>query len=1527
MPDHLLFDRDLQKKHLLDLTSADAVAQFFAYLGYPVDERISQDPANLDIVAESTLRPIESIELLASFASEFQVYLFEVKSVTVSHRKALVRAFRNRAGNFLLVVTSNYDRIDFVLVESYEAPGAGDEPSPFRTTQRRVRPRAHTVDRRKPKAVDLRVLRRFTWTEDDGYAQHDKLRAAFDLSTWSEDEFNNRALFSDHYLKTRLRLLDDWKEGPHDVYRELNRLFRNARSRFGQADLDQLRDELLDPVLETLGFTPGPAPGQDGPLGRPLFASAGESPLTWCLDFPWGRSLDAKDPHRDPDTGDVNPGVEVVDLLEREDVGQAWVILTNGQIWRLYSRQAHSRATNYYEIDAEEVVSATSEQAAAPQEPFRYFWLLFRRQAFAPREFLHEGKRRYEPLLTRLWIESNEYAKKLGDRLKDKIFDEVFETLARGFLASRSTDEPPTQDELDVAFEGTLTFLYRLLFLLYAEARDLLPVREVRGYYKKSLSRLKKEVARHADAALSQVDEKLAGAYSESGTPALYSYLLELFEIIDKGAAAVNVPEYNGGLFLTSPHEEDRRPEARAAGFLRSHSVADLPLAQALDRLARNEDEKDSKLVFIDYKSLGVRQLGSIYEGLLEFRLRLASEDMAIVKGKKTDEVVPLAEARDKDLPIQRQGRGQEATERIIPRGEIYLENDKQERRATGSYYTPDFVVEYIVRKTVGPLLQEKLDALRPRLREAERWYQKRTKQASEKGEAAAKYESGEAVERRWQDLVSDAFDLKILDPAMGSGHFLVEAVDFVTDEILRFLRAFPWNPVFAHLQYLRDTILREMEAQDITIDADRLTDTHLLKRHVLKRCIFGVDVNPMAVELAKVSLWLDCFTLGAPLSFLNHHLRHGNSILGVSVEEAREVIDKQLNLFSSRFAGLQLATLSMIQVGAMPDVTSAQVAASRGAFGSASQELAPYLRLLHFFLAHVLRVTAKRKPPTASSPILELIRAPELEPLFRDQPVEPALEALPEKDRELVIEVLREAEKRAFFHWQLEFPEVFFTLRPGTERQIELDPESGFDAVVGNPPWIRQEALKAQKPVLRELFEETYDSVADVYVYLLTRGLQVLRPGGGLGMILQNKWFKATYGEALRRHLTSSATPLEVIDFGHAPLFDADTFPCVLRVEKAEPPSEEDAAVDFFNVEDLRRQDFPGLDLDEYGAERRGPVLLRRLRPEGWELLPKKQGDLMEKLRNAGPSLAEYVGQAPQYGIKTGYNAAFLVDQAVRDRLVAEDPDSEDIFRRYLRGQDVQRWVPEWDGQWLIRLASSQNVEWPWSHTRTEEDAEAIFKSTYPSLFGWMKEKEDRLRLRRDKGRYWWELRSCDYYELFERAKIVYKDASHHSAAAFDSIGLHAINTCYMIPSSELYLLACLNSSVAWRFFHEDAQKGKTDTFRLFTQHVEKLPIPEATDGQKEWISQRVHKIRELMALLPERLRLWDLSESPPHDMRAPVRTILRTEIELQQYVFELYELTRQEASLLRESAPPRDPLLRAERRLQVLSGAEGDS
>ncbi|HVF59170.1 MAG TPA: hypothetical protein VNJ70_05095 [Thermoanaerobaculia bacterium] len=905
-------DLELTVRDLQSLADADSFVALFTRLGYATRARSPQTTSSLGISAESLVRQILRAERLADHEGLLQVYLFEVKSVTVALTRGLARVFRNLNIQFplLILATPDYERVDFVLLER-SAPEATNVRRLVPTTpQVGVRPRVLSIERRKPTPLQRRILQRFTWTEPDPFAQFDKLAAAYVLVEWSEQYFNNRALFSDHCLLDRLQGMPEWQEDPKPVYRRLRERYLDAAARLASKSEEELRQELFEPTLSALGFEfqRGKAASSDAVEPDYLLFSPGAANrvIAVCLTYRWDRLLDGKDSQRGDDTPEENPGAIVVTLLEQ---GRApWVIVSNGRLWRLYSRHTHARATNYYEIDLEEALSRTAPETENPAEAFRYYWLLFREQAFAPRETVQHGETKEASFLDRVLQESEEYARELGERLKERVFTEVFPHLAEGFLLSlRTTEDSDESARLEEIFRATLTLLYRLLFLLYAESRGLLPVRETRDYFLSSLQRLKGEIADAAGTIRDQVPERLGRRYRKDSAD-LYDRLRQLFRYIDQGERELNLPAYNGGLFATSPPEEDTTAEADAARFLEAHAVPDFHLSLALDLLARDEDPKRHDLVAVDYKSLGVRQLGSIYEGLLEFKLRIAEQPLAVVKEKGREVYVPLADLDERKR--ERAARGG----RVKKRGQLYLENDKHERKATGSYYTPDYIVQYIVEQTLGPLLRDRFDSLRPKLREAQAWHRRKLEEAHAKGEPSDKYEDGLTVIDRWRsDILDSFFEVKVLDPAMGSGHFLVEAVDFITDKMLDFLNGFPWNPVQAYLAQTRREILQSAEQQEIILAPERLTDVNLLKRHVLKRCLYGVVLNPMAVELAKVSLWLHCFTLGAPLSFLDHHLRCGNSLIGVTVAEVRELLEgregEQITIFGSRFAQLLLAT------------------------------------------------------------------------------------------------------------------------------------------------------------------------------------------------------------------------------------------------------------------------------------------------------------------------------------------------------------------------------------------------------------------------------------------------------------------------------------------------------------------------------------------------------------------------------------------------------------------------------------------
>ena len=1405
-------DYELSREDIQLLSSRDALAAFFAKLGYDTNDRLIQTVAAMGFTGDNLKSAITHIERLASQdARMFEVYLFELKSVTVANTQSIVRAFRNRPGDYLLVLTDDYQRLDFVLVERYSAEFPKQQETfglPSASKQVGVRPRVLTVNRRNPEEVALRVLRRFTYTEGDTFAQYDKLLSAYDVADWSEPFFNNRALFSDYYLTTRLPESPEWKSAAEAgamtrAFRELRGLYVDVRETFSNQPEDVVRARLLEPVLTTLGFVARSVKASNSGTLEPDYRlylgsatkHATDKPLALCLAYTWGRNLDGKDEQRDSQTPDENPGAVVVTLL---DSGEAdWAIVTNGKTWRLYSAKAHSRATNYYEIDLEETLA---QSPAHLEYAFRYFWLFFRAAVFIPAGRIVDGEKRQVCFLDSLVNESERYARELGERLKDRVFFEIFPHFARGFIiyAKRAGQLPANLDNLETDernrllepfFGGTLTFLYRLLFLLYAESRDLLPVREVRGYHERSLEKLKRQVAEKGGTIQDQAPGKLKAAYSDLSTT-FYDRLQELFNAVDKGDAALNVPVYNGGLFMTQPDPADTSPEADVARFLSTCKMPDRELALGLDLMARDLDEKRHDLAFIDYKSLGVRQLGSIYEGLLEFKLRIAPEALAVVKGKKTEETLSYAEAQQKKLTILKEGRGKDAQEKILPRGTVYLENDRRERKATGSYYTPDYIVKYIVEHTVGPVLAQKIEALRPIFREAE----KTLKGERDKVKALGRKDISAENEtyKKYRETLNEAFfDLKVLDPAMGSGHFLVEAVDYITDQLAKILTAFKWNPIIYELAQTRHEIQEEMERQGVTIDMSKLTDLNLLKRRVLKSCIYGVDLNPMAVELAKVSLWLDCFTLGAPLSFLDHHMKCGNSLIGGHIQEVQDSLSQ--GLWGNQFTYLLDATQLMRKVGELSDVTAQEVAESRKAYMGAYDALAPFKRLLDVWISEYFGNKGARHTTRVYAGAIVADNYSKANP----------------DDKKAIETALALAKDKRFFHWELEFPEVFFD-------ETKRRENGGFDAVVGNPPYVRVQRLSHQDTDY--LFQNylTCSRKIDISLAFLELGSQIIAKHGYAGFISSSQWLSTDYGISARE-IMGQGRIARIIDFGSLHVFEeASTYPAIFiltgtlnrEIEYLKVTRANDLSLSFLNSNTYKK--YPYMKLGK----------------ASWSF---GEFDLRERLSSPLFELASNFGHF-YIGALTGLDEVFVVTAMQSEQLRLE----KGLLLPYAyRGEEVEQYDIIRPAAWAIYpYKDGSKGEF---NLLTEDE----LRDKYPRTYSHLLKYRNILEQRQDSRRYyaigdeWFRyLRPGRFNYIYPEKLVIRGVATRAEVGILETHTLFNGANCpgFIIEENHLYssryLLAIFNSYIVTRYLIQICPPKLQGYSRFNANNLNNIPI-----------------------------------------------------------------------------------------------------
>lgn len=1546
-------DLHLTPREFQGLTSAEALAAFLTALGYDTGRRKSLTSESIGLSGDSAA-PIRAIEVLSEDAEGFMRVVFvQLRSLTAKSRYDLARVLGKSNVDHLLILTRDFSVLEFVLLDKRRHELRG----PVAGQRIQVVPLVVAVDRKAPGSRELRTIRRFTWTCRDGLEQFDKLRSVFEAAAFAEDYFCNRALFADHFLLSRLRDDSAWRENPTEPFHQTKSLLDGARQRWLGKGEEEARRELFEPLLKMLGFTASASKPADKNSTTPDYLLLDDSghKISAAFVYAWDRWLDGPDFQLGQPTADENPGAAVVTALE-EDVAD-WIIVTNGRQWRLYSKQAHSRATNFYEVDLTEALIASGD--TDPNEAFRYWWLFFRAAAFQP---VGEGQRCW---LDAVATGSRDYAKELGERLKKRVFEEIFPHLAQGFLEDRKSrlgaKGRPSEDELAETFEATLTLLYRLLFLLYAEARDLLPIREA-PYRAASLKKLKEEIAAAAGIAESEVSVRLHKAYSSSEI-GFYDRLQALFTAMDRGNPMLNVPTYNGGLFITTPARpsaeakaDDR--EARIARYLLEHKVPDRYLALAIDHLARDPDDKTFSLVPIDYKSLEVRHLGSIYEGLLEFKLKIADEDLTTQTDKKAEKYIPLAQAK-----LKAGGKRKAAEAKVVvAKGRAYLSNDKAERKASGSYYTPDPIVEYIVQQTVGPVLNEKLEALRDEFRKVRKTFDNEVQKATA---YPVKKPSGETWEPRefaaektytnCRELVEHLFEFRTLDPAMGSGHFLVETVDHITDRLLTFLNQFPVNPVTFMLQRTRRNILEALTEQGVTVDPDKLTDINLLKRHVLKRCIYGVDLNPMAVELAKVSLWLDAFTLGAPLSFLDHHLRCGNSLIGATFKDLAGATKGKL--FGIDYEPLLRAIRDVIQVNQRADATAAEAKQSASDYTHARDELSGYQIVLDLLVA---RQFGYPKAPG----LLE--HGQDLDLSSRSR----FLASLDDLDElklvNLVTDLARQSDRR-FFHWEIEFPEVFFGFADANERQLRHKNEiaagtAGFDCVVGNPPYVRQETIKPLKEYLKTAYS-TFDSTNDLYVYFQEQEVRSLRASGRMAMIVANKWMRAGYGERLRDFLARTARPLEVVDFGHSPIFpDADTFPCIVLVERRACPIAHGAALP--STEHMAAASVPRehwndrMDLGRFVANRRQSIPTVLLRNEGWSLEDPRVQALLEKIRNTGIPLKDYCDGSIYRGPVTGFNDAFFIDEATRGRLIKEDKRSAEIIKPLLRGRDIDRWRPRVSGLYLIFARRGIEID---RYPAIKRHLSQFRQQLELRPIDWVEAKQGKWPGRKPGDYPWYELQTtgAESERLLLHPRIVYQVILYHSFFAYlegDAIP----NDKVFAIAGDHCLLGVLNSHVMWwfltrhlphmkdealatqGFIMEDVRVSMGDSaleaqIRSVVGTLVKL-ADELHDWEKTAVSSAVasfdledadRRLLTWLGLPPQTFlqRINNVASDRKrsvksvaelakfqHEARSEQVELLNRKLELERQVATLvedaYGLTAEERQLLRATRPVRDPL-----------------
>ena len=602
------------------------------------------------------------------------------------------------------------------------------------------------------------------------------------------------------------------------------------------------------------------------------------------------------------------------------------------------------------------------------------------------------------------------FAVRIHDELTVNVF-EALKALSEGILTDKSNKLALSEQFLEDIREPIFILLYRIMFVLYAEDRAIFP--DTKVYRDKfSLKWIKTEWIKKEPTGIREYQ--------------VYARLKKLFRLIEVGSEGLDydpkefcMRSYYGRLFDRKIHSE-----------LDEWEIPNSNILKAINLLTRTKD-RDGNWFFLDYAALETRHLGAIYEHLLEYHLTVKGGQIA-------------------DLP------------------------NPKERKSTGSYYTPQYVVDYIVENTVGPLIDSIV---------------KETKDAD--------------------DQIDRILDLNILDPAMGSGHFLVGVINYMAGRICK------------------------IESGD-DVDEKKFIER---KRDVARRCVYGVDLNPLAADLAAVSLWLETLSSKRPLSFLSAHLKSGNSLIGSSIDD---ILEKQTALTETSNtewsatkarAGFKKTVRDFIMLETLEDDTAEAVKAKIAKYDSMRARGTVYHDLKALLDAKVSKSFGVDVPPLAD--YAAKIGQNSLDFYAESGPWAEAAEA---------------ARRHSFFHWDLEFPDVFY----GRDGRPKENP--GFDAVVGNPPYVRQEMINhkeaMQIPAL-DLEGFKIPSKTDLSGYFYYHSLSVLKASGRLGFITSDSWMNTGYGRSLQKVLLQ--TKIAIIMKTRFNVFEADTKTVTLVLDKSQ--------------------------------------------------------------------------------------------------------------------------------------------------------------------------------------------------------------------------------------------------------------------------------------------------------------------------------------------------------------------------------------
>jgi len=623
--------------------------------------------------------------------------------------------------------------------------------------------------------------------------------------------------------------------------------------------------------------------------------------------------------------------------------------------------------------------------------------------------------------------------------------------------------------------------------------------------------------------------------------------------------------------------------------------------------------------------------------------------------------------------------------------------------------------------------------------------------------------------------------EAKILDPAVGSG-------------------AFPLGMMQVILA-VRQAIGRR-EGETIRRGSLRMSE---VKREIIANNLYGVDIKPEAIEVAKLRMWLS-LVVDIPsiddveaLPNLDYKLMCGDSL--ISTIHGEQLIPDPTK-----------TQQVMLLVTPIQDAIQPLVALQQRYYSAQTDERKVLRQQIIEAEANVFRVaTSDRRGFWVDEQRkleADIKRLGKVSRIQERKSAEIAVK-LAELDK-FAEEVERGDRALSFFNYHLHFRDVF-------------EKKGGFDIVVGNPPYVRQEAIKELKPSLEKEFD-CYVGRADIFIYFYERGFRLIREGGHLTYITSNKYFRSGYGEKLRKFLGEQSTVQTLIDFGDASVFEAIAYPSIIVFSKEKPTKETLTQVLTWEQTEL-------LDnLPRVFKSKSFAMPQIELKADTWRIESPAAFKLIEKLQKSGLTLGKYVNAKIYLGVKTGLNEAFIIGRETRDRLIAEHPSSAEVLKPFLRGRDVKRWCVDYADQYIIFANRGIEIE------------------RYPAIYDYLEQYRELLESRATINTHpWYELQQPQegIFHFFDKPKIIYPNICKRNEFTWDELGYYTNQKTFIIPceDKDKVLLAILNSSVFTFLFDKLLAKLQGGFFEPNSSLIKDFPIPISTESDSKTIESLVQK------------------------------------------------------------------------------------